>query len=140
MLVRQTRLSCATAESLAQLSIDYAKANNWDICVAVCDPDGTLLTMRRTDGVIIPAIEFAIDKAYTAATLRKSTQDFFERAEAKPSLKAGLANRDRIMLFPGGVPVVVDEQHVGGIGVSGAQDYEDVEIAEYALRHLEHFE
>jgi uncharacterized protein GlcG (DUF336 family) len=129
MIVERTEISGELALRLVSDCVRFAGARGWEVCAAVCDPRGALVALLRTDHVVMPAIEFAIDKAYTAATLKTSTQDFFKRAESRPALKLGLANRPRILVFPGGYPVFHDDVCIGGLGVSGAQDQEDVECA-----------
>jgi uncharacterized protein GlcG (DUF336 family) len=86
------------------------------------------------DDVTPPIGEFAADKAFTAATMRRSTAGYFERMDASASLRLGLGNRDRLLVWGGGLPVVHEGRVVAGIGVSGAQDFEDIECAETALR------
>ena len=106
------------------------------VCAAVCDPGGHLVAFHRMDGVNVPPIEFAIDKAFTAATMRRATAALFARAEAKPPLRLGLTNRKRLLVFPGGLPILHAGQVIGGLGVSGAADNEDVACAEAALARL----
>lgn len=86
------------------------------------------------DGVSSQTLTFAEDKAFTAATMRRSTAAFFDRMDQSPSLRLGIANRDRLLVWGGGVPVKFEGSIVGGIGVSGAQDFEDVACAQEALR------
>lgn len=129
-------VSAATAAALVRECIAHAEAKGWEIAAAVVDPRGSLVAFGRTDDVVVPAIEFAIDKAYTAATLRKSTADFFERADGSRSLKLGLANRPRLMVWSGGLAIFEGGTCIGGVGVSGAKDAEDVECAAAALRAL----
>ena len=126
-------LSGDKALELAKAALSYARQQGWEVCISVCDSRGVPLALLRTDHVIDPAIGFAVDKAYTAATLRRSTASFAERALSRPPLALGLSNRDRILVFPGGLPIIVDGQCLGGIGVSGATDEQDVECAEHAL-------
>ena len=128
MLTDRKDLSSEAAILLATSAIDHARANGWDITVAVCDSTGNLLAFRRTDNVVIPAIEFAIDKAYTAATLRNQTKAFGERMASHPTLSLGVGTRSRLLTWAGGMPVFS-----GGIGVSGARDHEDLACAEAAL-------
>ncbi len=119
-----------------ETAIAHARANGWEVCAAVCDPSGHLVALLRTENVAVPCIEFAIDKAWTAATLGTSTQAFYERAESKPALRLGLATRRRLMAWPGGLPIRIDGEVVGGLGVSGAADMDDVACAEIALARL----
>jgi uncharacterized protein GlcG (DUF336 family) len=114
-------------------AVAHAGTKGWEVCAAVCDPTGHLVALLRTADVVVPAIDYAIDKAYTAACLRTSTQALFERAQSRPALGMGLANRPRVLVFPGGLPIRLDGRTIGGLGVSGAADAEDVECAEAAL-------
>lgn len=126
-------ISSELASTLVQAAIDHARMMEIDICATVCDPAGHPVALLRTDRVRPPAIGFAIDKAYTAATLHTSTQALHEKAASRPSLAMGLANRERILVFAGGLPIYDDGQLIGGIGVSGATETEDVECARAAL-------
>ena len=134
--ISRNDISPEAAQALVDAAIAHAGQKGWDVAVAVVDRTGLLGAFRRTADVTVPAIDFALDKAYTAATLRRSTQGFFERSQTSPSLAAGLANRPRLMLWSGGLPLFNDGQCIGGIGVSGARDFEDVECAEIAIAKL----
>jgi len=133
MLIDKRNISSDTAVSLASTAIKHAQANGWDITVAVCDSTGNLLAFLRTDNVVIPAIEFALDKAFTAATLRNHTKAFGERMASHPTLSLGVGTRHRLLTWAGGVPIFADGVCVGGIGVSGAKDHEDLACAHAAL-------
>jgi uncharacterized protein GlcG (DUF336 family) len=134
MLVSVQVLSAAISLRLVTDCIEYARSRSLQVAAAVVDPWGHLIAFLRTDGVIPPAVEFATDKAYTAATLRRSTEAFFERADSSPSLRLGLTTRSRLMVWSGGLPLFAAGECVGGLGVSGARDVEDVECAKAAIR------
>lgn len=136
MTTIQRHLSPEIALALAQRALAHAGGNNWQVAVAVVDAGGNLLAFVRHAGVQTLSIGFAVDKAYTAALLQRSTLDFAKRAASKPPLAMGLANRKRVLVFPGGVPVTIDGEVVGGIGVSGAADMDDIACAEKALSDL----
>ena len=133
MFTERKDLQAETALALAQSAIVHAHANGWQITVAICDRSGHLLTFLRTDDVVVPAIEFAIDKAYTAATLRNQTKAFGERMASQPTLSLGVGTRQRLLTWAGGLPIFADGICVGGIGVSGAKDHEDLACAHAAL-------
>jgi uncharacterized protein GlcG (DUF336 family) len=133
LVASRTEISCALALELVAEAVAHGRSMGWEVCASVCDSRGVQAALLRTDNVIDPAVGFAIDKAYTAAVLRRSTADFAERALSKPPLQLGLANRERILVFPGGLPILKDGVCIGGIGVSGATDSEDVECARAAL-------
>lgn len=133
MLVTQKLIDARTAMVMTQSAIDHAQENGWEVTVAVCDPSGVLQAFWKTNAVIPAAVEFAIDKAFTAATLRKSTAAFGERMASSAGLSLGLAARERLITWAGGVPVFDGGICVGGIGVSGAKDHEDVACALFAI-------
>ncbi|MCY3984553.1 MAG: heme-binding protein [Roseovarius sp.] len=133
MFVERREISAKTALTLAMAAIEHAKAGDWDITVAVCDRSGGLLAFLRTDNVVLPAVEFAIDKAYTAATLQSHTQSFGERMASHPTLSLGVGTRTRLLTWAGGLPIFDGGACVGGIGVSGAKDHEDLACARAAL-------
>ena len=133
MICQMTSLSAATALGMLTAAIARAEADGLRVAVCVCDMQGHVLASARMDGVTPPILGFAEDKAFTAATMRRSTAAFAERMAASPSLTLGLATRSRLLPWGGGLPVVHDGQVIGGIGVSGARDVEDIACAEAAL-------
>jgi len=90
----------------------------------------------RTDDVIPAAVEFAIDKAFTAATLGKATHEFGERMASSAGLSLGVGTRNRLITWTGGIPIYDVRDCVGGIGVSGAMDHQDLECANAALQSV----
>ncbi|MBE1282745.1 MAG: heme-binding protein [Rhodobacteraceae bacterium] len=136
MITTKQEVSPEAGLQLVTFALDHAKTQGWDIAVSVCDPAGNQVAFLRSENVISPAADFACDKAYTAATLRKSTSDFFERMSGTPSLALGLSNRPRLMVWTGGLPLFHEGVCIGGIGVSGAQDFEDVECARVAIEKV----
>lgn len=127
--ITHEEISADLAMQIVQSCIGYAHTKKWQICASVCDTKGHPVVMARTDYVVVPAIQYAIDKAWTAATLGTTTEAFYERAASRPALAMGLSNRERVLVFPGGFPILDDGVCIGGLGVSGARDEEDVEIA-----------
>lgn len=136
MLTNKTDITADTALSLASSAIAHARANSWEVTVAICDSTGNLLAFLRTDNVVIPAIDFALDKAFTAASLRTPTGAFGERMSSHPTLSLGVGTRSRLLTWAGGLPIYSDGVCVGGIGVSGAKDHEDLACAHAALDGL----
>lgn len=126
-------LASATALQMVQAALGHAEAKGWKVAVAVVDPAGVALATCRMDTVTPPIADFALDKAYTAATMRRNTAAFFERMDGSPSLRLGLGNRDRLLVWGGGLPILYDGTVIGGIGVSGAQDFEDIACGQAAL-------
>lgn len=129
-------LKSAPALQLVHHVLDHAASRGWLVAVAVVDAGGEVLASARMDGVAAQTLGFAADKAFTAATMRRSTPDFFARMNSSDALRTGLANRPRLITWEGGLPIVHNGTIVGGIGVSGAQGHEDAECAQAALHSL----
>lgn len=106
------------------------------IVVSVVDPAGLAVAFTRMDGAPMLSLDVASDKAWTAASFGQSTQWWAELLAAEPGL-APLGANNRLMPVPGGVPLVVDGDVIGAVGVSGATGEQDHRIAEAAAGTLE---
>jgi uncharacterized protein GlcG (DUF336 family) len=122
-------LGSAAARQIVEAAITEAERGGWRIAVAVVDPSGLPIALARMDEVTPPILDFAQDKAYTAATMRRSTEAFFGRMTSAPTLAMGFQNRPRLMVWGGGLPIFHEGLAVGGVGVSGAKEAEDVACA-----------
>lgn len=89
------------------------------------------------DGSPVTVAGFAQDKAYTAATAGRSTRAFAERMTSLPHLLAGLSTRDRLLAWPGGLPILHEGETIGGLGISGASDEEDEALGAIGLAALD---
>ncbi|MEM9549984.1 MAG: heme-binding protein [Pseudomonadota bacterium] len=133
MIVSKPSIAADTAHTLAADCVALAKADGLAIAVAVTDPQGAPLALLRMEDVSPPVADFAIDKAYTAATMGKSTEAFADRMSSSPALSLGLSTRPRLIAWGGGVPILKDGIVVGGVGVSGALDHQDIACATAAI-------
>src|SRR5262245_38137869 len=94
--------------------------------VAVVDDGGNLMALERIDGTFAAGANISIGKARTAALFKKPTR-FFEEVIGKGRYAMTAVDFTPLQ---GGVPIVVDGQVVGGIGVSGASSaQQDEELA-----------
>ncbi len=133
MIHTRSSVASATALQIVTDAIAHARANGWEVAACVVDATGATLALNRMDDAAPAIAEFAADKAFTAATTGKSTQSFAARMSSSPSLSLGLSTRARLLTWGGGLPILKDGHLVGGIGVSGARDEEDIECAKAAL-------
>ena len=103
--------------------------------VAVVDAHGELLAFLRTDGCRLPSVNIAINKAYTAAREQTESRSVGEasRREDFPMTNFGEL---RYVSWGGGVPLVVDGDVVGAVGVSGLPEADDIELASGAAAHF----
>ena len=104
---------------------------------AVVDDGGVLKALSRMDGAPVLSVQVAQDKAYTAVGFGLPTHGWHDFIKDDPPLAAGAPSGiDRLVVFGGGYPIVVEDQLVGGIGVSGGHYSEDMTVAEAALAAL----
>ncbi len=104
------------------------------MCIAITDEGGNLVAFERMDGGKVTSITIAIDKAFTAAGAKKATHEYGEVSQpGKPVYGIASAIGGRLMVVGGGLPVVVDGEVVGGIGVSSGTPMQDREVAEAGI-------
>lgn len=112
-----------------------ADAEQRGLAVAVVDPHGELIAFLRTDGCALPPITIAQNKAYAAARERKESKELGRqsREEGFPLTNFGEL---RYPSWGGGVPVIVNGQVTGAVGVSGMPESDDIEYARYGIAAL----
>ena len=116
----------------AQGVVDHIRAaldeDGRGAAIAVVDAHGELLAFLRTDGCRLPSVNIAINKAYTAAREQTESRSVGEasRREDFPMTNFGEL---RYVSWGGGVPLIVDGDVVGAVGVSGASSEDDEVVA-----------
>jgi uncharacterized protein GlcG (DUF336 family) len=106
------------------------------MCIAIVDGDGTLKAYSRMDGAPLLSVQISQDKAYTAISFGMATHEWHEFVKDDPPLRDGIIKTDRLIVFGGGYPISVNEQVIGGIGVSGGHYSQDMEVAQAGLAGL----
>ena len=132
----RVRLTLAGARHALAGAEAKAKAVGVKANIAVVDDGGHLLAFARLDGGRPASGYTAITKATTAATFRQATGPI--PADAKPEVQlatglglqaAAAASGGKVTTLLGGVPIVVDGQVIGALGVGGGTGEQDKEIA-----------
>ncbi len=124
---RLTLDGALTAATAARL---HAESIGADVVIHVCDPAGDPLVVFRMDGSPKFSVVVAAKKAWTAAAAGVPTRAIASDFVPEPALLFGVAaNVDELIPVGGGVPVVVDGAIAGAVGVSGATEEQDHEIA-----------
>ena len=137
----RTLASLTLDDAKRMLSAAEAKAESLGIpyCVAVVDAGGHLLAFLRQDGALIGSIDLAIDKAATARIFDKTTSDLASLAQSgRPLFGIQQTNAGKVVIFGGGVPVVLDGAIVGAVGASAGTVEQDIAVAEAAITALGH--
>ena len=127
-IVEKKSLNLDGAKKAIAAAVDYAKKNKAPGgVVAVVDEGGNLMALERLDGTFAMGATISIGKARTAVLFKKPTR-FFEELINKG--RTAMTAVDGFTPLIGGIPIVIDGQVIGGIGVSGAASAnQDEELA-----------
>lgn len=135
-VVSHAVIGCDAAARATVAAVAKAREIGVRINVAVCDSAGNLAAFLRMPGAFVQSIDIAIDKAYTSAGFGFPTSQWMQVVEGNEGMKLGFTSRPRLVVFGGGLPIRIDGQLVGGIGVSGASEAQDEACARAALEVL----
>ncbi|WP_278350542.1 MULTISPECIES: GlcG/HbpS family heme-binding protein [Marinobacter] len=132
------RLDLSDARILIEGAAAKAREIGVPMCIAVVDESGTLIAFERMDGGKVTSVTIAQDKAYTAAAARKATHDY-NAANVPGNLAFGIHTEvgGRLSTVGGGLPVMVDGEVVGGIGLSSGTPQQDMDCAQAGIDHFE---
>src|ERR1700680_874186 len=125
-------LDQAGAQTVLQAAKKEAQQRNAPSAIAVVDPAGDLLAFQRMDGVRPASADLAIEKARTAARLRRPTE------EIEDSINQGRTAfvTAGVVALRGGMPIRVNGDVVGAVGVAGLSKETDSAIANTAAAAL----
>lgn len=133
----QRSVSAEFAADLAREALGQCKAKGHNVSVAVVDQAGMLKAFVRGDGAGLATVEVAQRKAYTAAAFGIPSSALAQAASQPGSAPANIPYLPNMFVVAGGVPLKVDNQTVGAVGMSGAPGGQaDVECIEAALAKL----
>ncbi|UUX97715.1 heme-binding protein [Aquabacterium sp. J223] len=119
---------------IAQAAEAEALAHQWPVTIAVVDDGGHLLWLQRLDGAPPISAQIAPAKAHTAALGRRESkvyEDVINGGRTSFLSAPGVAG-----LLEGGVPILVEGQCIGAVGVSGVKSNEDAQIARAGIAAL----
>ncbi len=128
-------LSCAGGHAILHAAEAEAASIGVPECIAVVDASGELLAFSRMDGARPGSIEIALTKARSAARRRRATADE-AGGDVLNGVRMALAAQLHVTGVGGGLPVVVDGQTIGGVGVSSGTSDEDVAVARAGIAAL----
>ena len=131
-LTTKKALNLEVAKAMAAAGEAHARANNWNVIITILDDGGNMIYMQRMDGVQIGSIAVSHRKAQSAINFKRPTKVFADGIAANPGyamLPGAIANE-------GGLPITVDGEVIGSIGVSGVTAQQDGMIAQAAIDAL----
>lgn len=127
-------LTVSDVKKILAAAEQFALDHNWAVSIAVADDGGHLLGLLRLDGAAPLTVQVAPAKARTAAMGRRESRVFEEIINQGRYSFLSVPSIEGMM--EGGVPVVMDQQVVGAVGVSGVKSSEDAEIARAGIAAL----
>jgi uncharacterized protein GlcG (DUF336 family) len=127
------------ANAIVSAAVLHAKTMGVLEVIAVYDSTSVLKSLASVDGARVTSVDFALEKAWTAARREAATQDLADALASQPAVNTpSFLKQPQVTLLGGGIPIVVDSQVVGGIGASGGSIPQDIEIANAGLAALQH--
>jgi uncharacterized protein GlcG (DUF336 family) len=131
------RLDVDEAQILLEGAAAKAREIGIPMCIAVTDESGHLIKFARMNGGKVSSIAIAIDKASTAAVARNGTHVYNQLCvPGSPTFGIHISNGGHFSIIGGGLPVFVDGEIVGGVGVSSGTAEQDRICAEAAIQHF----
>lgn len=103
-----------------------ARKNSWAVSIAIVDAHGELVMFQKLDGASLSSVDIARGKARTAARARRETKAY---GDALTEGRLGVLSFEGVIAVEGGVPIIVNGQVVGAIGVSGVTSAQDAQVA-----------
>lgn len=122
-------ISVETAKKAAAAALAEARRNNWLMAVAVVDPNGVLIYYEKMDDTQLGSASVSIGKARSAALFKRPTKVFQDMVAGGGAGLRILALENAVAI-DGGVPIIVNGQIIGAIGVSGdSSDHDGISAA-----------
>ncbi len=126
-------LSQTEVSRILSAARNEAQQNGWAVTIAVVDDGGHLLALERLDGAPANSAYIAPEKARSSALSRKETKALEDMVNGG---RTAFVTAPLMTSLEGGVPVLVDGQVVGAVGVSGVKADQDAQVAKAGIAAL----
>lgn len=126
-------LSQIEVSQILQAARNEAQQQGWAVAIAVVDDGGHPLALERLDGCAPIGAYIATEKARSAAIGRRETKGYEDMVNGG---RTAFVSAPLITSLEGGVPVLVDGQVVGAVGVSGVKAEQDAQVARAGIAAL----
>ena len=133
MTINKIILTLDDAKKIAVGAEAEAYRNGWPVVIVIVDDGEHLLYLQRLDNAQFGSINVAIEKARAAIAFRRPTK-IWEENIAEGRLR--YLNLPGTLPIEGGLPITVNNQFVGAIGVSGVRSFQDAQIAQAGIDAL----
>lgn len=126
-------LTLGDAKRITAAAEAEARRNDWPVVIAIVDDGGHLLHLMRLDNTQFGSIEVAIQKARAAIAFRRPTKVWEEHVSEGRMRYLGLPGT---LPIEGGLPITLNGQFIGAVGVSGVRSNQDAQVAQAGLDAL----
>jgi len=123
-------MTLADAKKLLAAAEEEAARNKWEVVIAILNDGGRIVAVHRMDGARPGNDEIAIAKATTSAMTCRPSVVWEKWIEGPHKAYATFP----FIAAQGGLPIIIDGDLVGAIGVSGVKSFEDEQIALAAIK------
>lgn len=122
-------INLEAAKKAAASAIAEARKNNFTQAVAIVDIGGDLVYFEKMDGTMTGSVRVAIGKARSAVLFKRPTKVWQDRVATAGGAGLYILGLEGAVPLEGGLPLLMDDKIVGGIGVSGGTVAEDGVVA-----------
>ena len=126
-------LSQAEVGQILATARQEAQNNQWPVTIAVVDDGGHPLALERLDGASPISAYIATEKARTSALGRRESKGYEDMVNGG---RHAFLSAPLLTSLEGGVPIIVDGQVIGAVGVSGVKAEQDAQVAKVGARCL----
>jgi glc operon protein GlcG len=123
-------LTLDDAKKLMAAAEDEARRNNWEVVIAILNDGGRIVAVHRMDGARPGNDQIAIAKATTSAMTCRPSAVWERWIEGRHRAYATFP----FIAAQGGLPIIIDGDLIGAIGVSGVKSAQDEQIAMHAIK------
>lgn len=133
LLNKGNKISLNTAKILIEIMEKKAENMKFSAVISAADDSGSLIAMHFMDGALPVSLDVSIKKAYTAAATKISTEELGRLSQPGNPLYGINHANEKIIIFGGGQPLLVNGKVVGSLGVSGGTVEQDTELVNYGF-------
>jgi uncharacterized protein GlcG (DUF336 family) len=124
-LITHKDLSLDVAKTIAEAAVAACAAKTYAVSAVVVDRDGQTIVEMRGDEAAPHTMENARRKAYTAMTFKQPTAEYAKKLQDPTSVAHQQVTLPNVIAIPGGQPIKIGNQVIGGVGVSGSPGVDD---------------
>jgi uncharacterized protein GlcG (DUF336 family) len=124
-IIMHKDLSLSVARVIAEGAVAACAEKGYAVSAVVVDRDGETIVEMRGDDAAPHTMENARRKAYTAMTFKQPTAEYAKKLQDPNSVAHQQVTLPNVIAIPGGQPIKIDNQVVGGVGASGSPGVDD---------------